>query len=138
MFGLGGVAGFLFRPLAEAVVFSMIASYVLSRTLVPTMANYLLAGQAHHGGADATPTRNPFTLFQRGFERRFEAVRLGYVGLLHLGLRRRGWLIAGFLAFSALSFGLAPFLGSNFLPRHRFRRDQAACPRPDRAASSRA
>jgi multidrug efflux pump subunit AcrB len=118
MFGLGGVAGYLFRPLAEAVVFAMIASYVLSRTLVPTMAHFLLRGQTHgHGGeGDKPKSRNPFTRFQQGFERGFEAIRQRYIGLLHLGLRKRIWLIGGFLAASALSFGLAPFLGSNFFP----------------------
>src|ERR1700724_922898 len=107
MFGLGGVAGYLFRPLAEAVVFALIASYVLSRTLVPTLANYLLRGQAHAGdaadpatGSDAEstptrPSRNPLVRFQQGFERRFEAIRSGYAGLLQLGLRNRGKVIAG-------------------------------------------
>src|ERR1700738_1091054 len=115
MFGLGGVAGYLFRPLAEAVVFALIASYILSCTLVPTLANYLLRGQAH----EATTTgasRNPLVRFQQGFERRFEAIRSGYGGLLVLGLRNRGKLIAGFVGFSLLSFGLAPFLGQDFFP----------------------
>src|SRR6202040_2398830 len=71
MFGLGGVAGYLFRPLAEAVVFAMIGSYILSRTLVPTLASYLLQGQVQqHGGHDPhakPPTRNPLVRFQRGF-----------------------------------------------------------------------
>src|SRR4051812_2211999 len=128
MFGLGGVAGYLFRPLAEAVVFALIASYVLSRTLVPTLANYLLRNQVHaghrgHDGADgdpespvAEPSRNPLVRFQRAFERRFEAVRATYGGLLVLGLRHRGKLIAGFLGFTLLSFGLAPYLGQDFFP----------------------
>lgn len=114
MFGLGGVAGYLFRPLAEAVVFALIASYILSCTLVPTLANYLLRGQAHE--AATSPSRNPLVRFQQGFERRFEAIRSGYGGLLVLGLRHRGKLIAGFLGFSLLSFGLAPFLGQDFFP----------------------
>src|SRR4051794_15502287 len=128
MFGLGGVAGYLFRPLAEAVVFALIASHLLSRTLVPTLANYLLRNQAHggHGGHDgadgdpespvAEPSRNPLVRFQRAFERRFEAVRGVYSGLLVLGLRNRGKLIAGFLGFTLLSFGLAPYLGQDFFP----------------------
>ena len=83
MFNLGGVAGYLFRPMAKAVVFALIASYVLSRTLVNTMARFLLAHQAVHGhGAAQAPTRNPFALFQRGFERRFEAARDFYSRLL--------------------------------------------------------
>src|ERR1700681_1026406 len=93
MFGLSGVAGYLFRPLAEAVVFALIASYVLSRTLVPTLANYLLRRQAHlaphqegHDGGDTadTASRNPLKRFHQGFERGFEAVRAVYRGLLHL------------------------------------------------------
>jgi multidrug efflux pump subunit AcrB len=115
MFGLGGVAGYLFRPLAEAVVFALIASYILSCTLVPTLANYLLRGQAHEA-ATSGASRNPLVRFQQGFERRFEAIRSGYGGLLVLGLRNRGKLIAGFVGFSLLSFGLAPFLGQDFFP----------------------
>jgi multidrug efflux pump subunit AcrB len=115
MFGLGGVAGYLFRPLAEAVVFALIASYILSCTLVPTLANYLLRGQAHEA-ANTGASRNPLVRFQQGFERRFEAIRSGYGGLLVLGLRNRGKLIAGFVGFSLLSFGLAPFLGQDFFP----------------------
>ncbi|MCK1316598.1 efflux RND transporter permease subunit [Bradyrhizobium sp. 23] len=119
MFGLGGVAGYLFRPLAEAVILALAASYVLSRTLVPTMANYLLRHQQiqHAGeGAGAPPSRNPFTRFQRGFERRFEGVRARYRGLLQLCLANRVKVIAGFLIFSVLSFGLAPYLGQDFFP----------------------
>ena len=118
MFGLGGVAGYLFRPLAEAVVFAMIASYVLSRTLVPTMANFLLRRQVHGHASEGGKrgSRNPFVRLQQGFERGFEAVRRHYIGLLHLGLRKRLWLIGGFLALAGLSFGLIPFLGSNFFP----------------------
>jgi len=115
MFGLGGVAGYLFRPLAEAVVFALIASYILSCTLVPTLANYLLRGQPHEA-ATTGASRNPLVRFQQGFERRFEAIRSGYGGLLVLGLRNRGKLIAGFVGFSLLSFGLAPFLGQDFFP----------------------
>jgi multidrug efflux pump subunit AcrB len=126
MFGLGGVAGYLFRPLAEAVVFALIASYVLSRTLVPTLANYLLRKQAHAAQAEhhdddpqsvpAKPGRNPLARFQRGFERRFEAVRGAYGGLLQLALHHRAKLIAGFIGFSLLSFALAPYLGQDFFP----------------------
>jgi multidrug efflux pump subunit AcrB len=120
MFGLGGVAGYLFRPLAEAVMLALAASYVLSRTLVPTLANYLLRNQHVHGPADvaghAAPSRNPFARFQRGFERMFENVRKTYLGLLQLCLRNRIKLIAGFLCFSLLSFGLAPYLGQDFFP----------------------
>jgi multidrug efflux pump subunit AcrB len=127
MFGLGGVAGYLFRPLAEAVVFAMIASYVLSRTLVPTMANYLLrkhpnAPADHHGtnetadSSHAKPSRNPLVRFQRDFERVFEAIRAHYRGLLQLCLQNRGKLITGFFGITLLSFGLAPYLGQDFFP----------------------
>jgi len=128
MFGLGGVAGYLFRPLAEAVVFALIASYVLSRTLVPTLANYLLRKQAHQSrpaelqaDAHAGPvpphrSRNPLVRFQQGFERGFESVRSVYRGLLQLCLRNRAKVIAGFMGFTLLSFALAPYLGQDFFP----------------------
>ena len=123
MFGLGGVAGYLFRPLAEAVVFALIASYGLTYTLVPTLANYLLRNQASHGEQDSKhdhvaspPSRNPLARFQKGFERGFEAFRQHYRGLLQLCLNNRGRVIGGFLGFSLLSFGLAPYLGQDFFP----------------------
>jgi multidrug efflux pump subunit AcrB len=122
MFGLGGVAGYLFRPLAEAVILALAASYVLSRTLVPTLANYLLRNQHGHAspdGADhakAPASRNPLARFQQGFERTFANVRCAYLGLLQLCLQNRVKLIAGFLCFSLLSFGLAPYLGQDFFP----------------------
>jgi multidrug efflux pump subunit AcrB len=115
MFTLGGVSGFLFKPLAEAVVFALISSYVLSRTLVNTMARFLLAGQTLHHG-ETTPTRNPFTMFQRGFERGFEGVRGFYIRLLTTAIGGRWVFIAGFLIMVAASFSLAPFLGRNFFP----------------------
>ncbi len=122
MFGLGGVAGYLFRPLAEAVMLALAASYVLSRTLVPTLANYLLRNQHIHGSSDgvdhapAKASRNPFLRFQRGFEHHFENVRKAYLGLMQLCLQNRIKVIAGFLVFSLLSFGLAPYLGQDFFP----------------------
>ncbi|PNP96294.1 efflux RND transporter permease subunit [Sphingobium sp. SA916] len=119
MFFLPGVAGFLFVPMALSVVFAMIASFILSRTLVPTMAMYLLRphveqGDAHVAGAPAS--RNPLVRFQRGFERRFERIRRGYVGLLHRALNARKPFLLGFMAVVLLSFGLLPMLGSNFFP----------------------
>ncbi len=78
MFFLSGVAKFLFVPLAEAVVFAMLASYILSRTLVPTLAMYLLKAHDHH----AVPSRNPLARFQRGFNSAFERVRASYENLL--------------------------------------------------------
>ncbi len=118
MFQLGGVAGYLFRPLAEAVVFALIGSFLLSRTLVPTMANFLL--RSHHAGHDpAAPvrrSRNPLKRFQRMFDDRFAQVRARYRSLLSLALASPKIFIAGFLACVVLSFGLWPFLGENFFP----------------------
>ena len=122
MFQLGGVAGYLFRPMAEAVVFALVGSFVLSRTLVPTMANYMLHGQ-HGGGTEAQGdggaarrSRNPFKRFQQGFEKLFGRVRERYRSLLSLALGRPKTFITGFLACVVLSFGLWPFLGENFFP----------------------
>jgi multidrug efflux pump subunit AcrB len=119
MFQLGGVAGYLFRPLAEAVVFALIGSFVLSRTLVPTMAHYLLRAHGEHEAEDDAHrprTRNPFKRFQEGFERVFTSVRSRYRALLALALKSPVMVIGGFLAFVALSLGLRPFLGENFFP----------------------
>jgi multidrug efflux pump subunit AcrB len=112
MFMLGGVARYLFVPLAEAVVFAMLASYVLSRTLVPTMAAYLLRAKAHQD----KPTRNPFVWFQRGFERRFERVRNAYQGLLIKLVNRRFIVVPVFLVCMISLLGLVPWLGQNFFP----------------------
>jgi CzcA family heavy metal efflux pump len=117
MFALKGVAGFLFVPMALSVIFAMIASFVLSRTFVPTMALYLLRSHAPHGQDHGPkPTRNPLALFQRGFEARFARLRDGYRNLLAMAMARRGLFIVGLMGFVLLSFGLAPFLGSNFFP----------------------
>jgi CzcA family heavy metal efflux pump len=118
MFQLGGVAGYLFRPLAEAVVFALIGSFILSRTLVPTMARYLLHAIPPHGEghAAAPPSRNPFTRIQQGFERGFTWLRGHYHTLLKQALSRPKTIIFGFLGIVLLSFGLSPYLGSNFFP----------------------
>jgi CzcA family heavy metal efflux pump len=110
MFFLAGVARYLFVPLAEAVVFAMIASYILSRTLVPTLAMYLL--KAKHGGH----SRNPMVLFQRGFERAFESVRARYQGMLVVLVRARLIFVPLFLLACVAAFALAPFLGQDFFP----------------------
>jgi CzcA family heavy metal efflux pump len=115
MFFLEGVARFLFVPMAEAVIFAMICSFVLSRTLVPTMANFLLRPHVHYHG-EKPRTRNPLVMFQRGFESRFEAFRSAYRGLLERALASRAIFIVGFMAFVVASFALVPFLGQNFFP----------------------
>jgi multidrug efflux pump subunit AcrB len=117
MFFLDGVARFLFVPMAEAVMFAMICSFILSRTLVPTMAKYLLKAHAPHGEEHVVaPSRNPLVRFQRAFEARFERIRATYHGMLDLALAHRRPFIIGFLAFVLVSFLLVPFLGRNFFP----------------------
>jgi multidrug efflux pump subunit AcrB len=119
MFFLDGVARYLFVPLAEAVMLAMVFSFLLSRTLVPTMAKYLLRPhQAHTGASGAEPpSRNPLVRFQRGFEARFMELRTGYHGLLALAIAHRRAFVTGFFGFVLLSFALTPFLGRNFFPQ---------------------
>jgi multidrug efflux pump subunit AcrB len=120
MFFLSGVARFLFVPMAESVVFAMIFSFLLSRTLVPTMAKYLLHMHVERiGGAGGEPQqpKNPLVRFQRGFEDRFTRMRAGYHDLLALAIQHRRLFVAGFVGFIAVSFLLAPFLGRNFFPQ---------------------
>jgi multidrug efflux pump subunit AcrB len=119
MFGLGGVSGYLFRPLAEAVVVAMTASYLWSRTLVPTMANYLLSRQVE--GAERRHGRGAKKIgrgerLQQSFERAFERLRAAYVGLLRLALEHGRIAVAVFLLLPLLSFILMPSLGENFFP----------------------
>ena len=120
MFFLSGVARFLFVPMAESVVFAMIFSFLLSRTLVPTMAKYLLHMHVERtGGGDGKPqpSKNPLVRFQHGFEERFTQMRAGYHDLLALAIEHRRLFVAGFIGFIAVSFLLAPFLGRNFFPQ---------------------
>src|ERR1700683_2781667 len=116
MFFLQGVARFLFVPLAEAVVFAMIWSFILSRTLVPTMAKYLLKPHVHNDDHGPLDTTNPLKRFQRGFEARFERVRSSYSAILELILVKRRGFVVGFFAFVLVSFALVPLLGRNFFP----------------------
>jgi multidrug efflux pump subunit AcrB len=117
MFFLDGVARFLFVPLAESVMFAMVCSFLLSRTLVPTLAKYLLRAQAvHHDPGKAAPSRNPLTRFQHAFEAGFLRLRAGYRQLLGLAIEHRKAFVAGFLGFVAASFLLVPLLGRNFFP----------------------
>ena len=108
---LTGVPGSLFLPLAEAVIFALIASFILSRTLVPAMANWLIRAPDH----DDQP-RNAFARFQGGFESKFEAVHAFYLGLLGLALANSRKVIAGFLGFSLASLVLVTQLGQDFFP----------------------
>jgi multidrug efflux pump subunit AcrB len=110
MFFLGGVARYLFVPLAEAVVFAMLASYLLSRTLVPTLAIYLLKAKDHSASG------NLFTRFQRGFERGFERVRSGYQLLLTRLVLHGRVFVPVFLLLCLSAFLLVPFLGQDFFP----------------------
>lgn len=121
MFFLEGIARFLFVPMALAVMFAMISSFILSRTLVPTMAKYLLKPHAAHtdlhgNSASLPPSRNPLVRFQRGFEDRFERFRAGYRDILELALSNRRKFVIGFMALVLLSSALVPFLGRNFFP----------------------
>jgi multidrug efflux pump subunit AcrB len=136
MFMLKGIAGFLFRPMALAVIFAMASSFVLSRTLVPTMAMYLLKPHLtepppgdhpedpyinHHEG-DQHPVmqrgwlRGALVRFQQNFEHRFARLRDVYYGTLSLALGARRRFVLGFLAVVLLSFALVPFLGRDFFP----------------------
>ena len=112
MFFLSGVAKFLFVPLAEAVVFAMIASYVLSRTLVPTLAMYLLRAKSH----TQKKSYNPLVIFQRGFERVFERTRLGYQSILTTLVWRRFVFVPVFLFACLAVLLLIRVLGQDFFP----------------------
>jgi CzcA family heavy metal efflux pump len=117
MFFLSGVARFLFVPLAEAVVFAMLASYLLSRTLVPTLV-MLLMGGVHAQPAEGAVAKKPSALQRvyQSFDRRFERVRRAYTLLLSVVLSKRGGFIGLFLGFCLLSCLLYPALGRDFFP----------------------
>jgi multidrug efflux pump subunit AcrB len=115
MFLLSGVARYLFVPLAEAVVFAMLASYFLSRTIVPTMAKYLLRGEK--GEARHATSRNPLVRLQKRFEEAFESFRRSYRSLLEISLHHRGAFLITFFAFCLGSLAiLIPWLGRDFFP----------------------
>jgi len=116
MFFLTGVARYLFVPLAEAVSFAMLASYLLSRTLVPTMARYLLLVQTEEANEERKQSKNPFVHLQLGFEKRFENFREWYHGKLELCLRHRRAFAVCFLSACVISFALLPFVGEDFFP----------------------
>ena len=114
MFFLQGVARFLFVPMALAVMYAMVCSFILSRTLVPTMAMYLLEPHSH--AAATAQSSNPLVNFQRNFSERFERVRGGYKELLTSAMGHRRGFVTGFMIFVLASFLLVPFLGRNFFP----------------------
>jgi multidrug efflux pump subunit AcrB len=116
MFFLTGVARYLFVPLAEAVVFAMLASYLLSRTLVPTMARFLLRAHEEESAQRSLASRNPFVKLQGYFELQFEKFRNGYRRILQQCLAHRILFPLGFLTVCACSFALIPWLGEDFFP----------------------
>ena len=119
MFFLTGVARYLFVPLAEAVVFAMLASYVISRTLVPTLVMWFYRGVPHYAPEEvsaASAARHPFAAIHRGFEAGFARLRAGYGRLLGAVLARGRRFAAGFLLFCLGSFALVPQLGEDFFP----------------------
>ena len=117
MFFLSGVSRYLFVPLAEAVVFAMLASYLLSRTVVPTMAKFLLKEHTDEDAVLRQKSRNPFVAFQRGFEHYFEKVRGGYIRLLTFAVDHATIFVVAFLLLCVASVGvIAPWLGQDFFP----------------------
>jgi CzcA family heavy metal efflux pump len=113
MFFLTGVARYLFVPLAEAVVFAMLASYLLSRTLIPTLVMYLLRGHEHDSHK---PPTNIFSRFQAKFEEQFERLRQGYRGTIESVMQHRRAFVSVFLGFCLLSGVLVLGLGRDFFP----------------------
>ncbi|HEV2352137.1 MAG TPA: efflux RND transporter permease subunit [Terriglobia bacterium] len=116
MFFLTGVARFLFVPMAEAVVFAMLASYLLSRTLVPTMAKYLLKSRIEELDGNPTLSMNFLTKFQIGFEDGFEKFRLAYRRGLQSCIHHRKVFALCFMAACLGSFALLPWVGQDFFP----------------------
>jgi multidrug efflux pump subunit AcrB len=117
MFFMGGVAKYLFVPLAEAVIFAMLASYFLSRTVVPTMAKFLLQEHDPAGEKKKQQSRNPLVRAQLAFERRFEQLRVFYFRLLQLAIGHSTVFLILFFVFTIGSFALLyPWLGQDFFP----------------------
>ena len=117
MFFLNGVARYLFVPLGEAVCFAMLASYLLSRTVVPTMAKYLLQEHDDEAADRKRASRNPLVRFQLGFEHYFEKFRHGYYRILELCIAHSAVFLIVFALFAVISAAvLYPFLGQDFFP----------------------
>jgi multidrug efflux pump subunit AcrB len=120
MFFLSGVSRYLFVPLAEAVVFALLASYALTRTLVPTMTNWFYRHLQYRGGPpDPTTAKSlvrPFVKLANRFDQAFDRLRQAYGDLLGHILKNRAPFVIGFLTFCVGSWLLVPFLGQNFFP----------------------
>src|SRR5438067_3287589 len=117
MFSLAGVARFLFVPLAEAVVFAVIASYALSRTLVPTMIMFFERRREQRAaGKHVQFWVRPLVILQQYFEKGFDRFSETYANLLGRILEHRAAFVVGFLSFCVASWLLVPFLGQNFFP----------------------
>src|SRR6266478_4441769 len=116
LFFLSGPAAALFRPLAMAVVFAVLASYLLSRTVVPTMARYLLAADAHRRATGDGVPHGPIERVSARFEAAFERFRAAYQSILALALEHRRFALGAVGGFAALSLVLVPFIGEDFFP----------------------
>jgi multidrug efflux pump subunit AcrB len=118
LFQLDGISGYLFRPLAEAIIFAMLASFILSRTLVPTMAAWLLRGQvkSHGHGHELAANAGFFTRFQRRFEHGFTQFREQYRAVLSAAVLNRKRFVMGFIGFAVASLALLTFIGRDFFP----------------------
>ncbi len=124
LFQLSGVSGWLFMPMAEAIIFAMLASFVLSFTLLPTMAKYMLVGHKGpqgpgHGGSPEAGKPFGFVRFQQGFERRFDRFRDRYNALLEQVIAHRGVFVKLSLALALGSLALFYFNGRDFFPEIR-------------------
>lgn len=116
MFFLQGISRFLFVPMALAVMFAMISSFILSRTLIPTLAKYLLKAHGHEQAQEPAGALKHLWNFQRGFESRFERIRQSYLSVLERAISGKRKFLAGYLAALIASLALVPFLGADFFP----------------------
>lgn len=117
MYFLQGIPKYLFVPMAEAVMLSMLFSFLLSRTLIPTLAKYLLKPHRAAGSDALENTKSgPFSRIQQGFESGFRRMQAGYISVLNLAIERRGRFVCVFLLLVGLSYALLPFIGRNFFP----------------------
>src|SRR5258708_990079 len=116
---LSGAAKYLFTPLAMGVVFAMLTSYLLTRTIVPTLVHYMLQSEMslyQEGEDQPAPSAGPIWRVHQAFDRKFEKLRDAYHGLLEWVLAHRAIVAGGFLAFALASVGLLTLVGQNFFP----------------------